>query len=445
MNPVDLLLKNAVCYLPTADFKNVKAEITDIAVKDGVIYDLGRDLQVKATITEDLSGLHLSAGLIDSQVHFREPGMTHKEDLETGTLSALYGGITAVFEMPNTQPSTTTRELFYDKLTRAKGRTHTHYAFYFGASQDNLETLKQISNLPHCPGIKIFMGSSTGSLLVDSEEILESIVQHTDKLLIVHSEDEKRLRERKHIATESQDVHSHPVWRDVESAMISTQKIVRMAEKHKHRVHVLHISSADEMTFLKEHKDYISVEVLPQHLTLYAPDCYDHLGTLAQQNPPIREKNHLEGLWQGVLNGTVDVLGSDHAPHTLEEKANAYPQSPSGVPGVQTMFPLMLTHAAQKRLTVEKVIELLTLNVRRVFDIKNKGLLQKGMDADFTIFDPNKKWTVTNEWIKSRSQWTPFNGMEFTGAVDSVFLRGKKVLKNNELLLPNQGEAVEFN
>jgi dihydroorotase len=266
---------------------------------------------------KDLTGLHLLPGVIDSQVHFREPGLTHKEDLESGTRAAALGGVTTVFEMPNTTPSTTTQDSLEDKIHRAKNRCHTHYAFYIGASPENADKIVDLELLPHCSGTKIFMGSSTGSLLVDNEEALERILRSGFRRVIVHSEDESRLRERRHIAEDSHDVHMHPVWRDVESALISTHKLLKLARKTGRPVHVLHVSSAEEMDFLKDQKDIATVEALPQHLTLYAPDCYDRLKNFAQQNPPIRDQRHMERIWQAVRDGTVDIIGSDHAPHTI--------------------------------------------------------------------------------------------------------------------------------
>lgn len=444
MITADLILKNAICLLPDSTETNLIQTKCDVVIKDQKILHLGDSKNYSAPQVQDLSGLVLSAGLIDSQVHFREPGLIHKEDLESGTLAALFGGITAIFEMPNTSPPTISHDLFKQKLDRAAEVAYTHYAFYLGASAQNLSELPSLEKLPHCPGIKIFMGSSTGSLLVDSDQVLEEIVKTTRHLLVIHSEDEKRLKARKQIAIDSGSPTAHPLWRDVESALISTKKIVALAEKYQHRIHVLHISSQEEMEFLKNHKSYVSVEVLPQHLTLFAPNCYEEFGTLAQQNPPIREEKHLQGLWKGVLDSTVDVMGSDHAPHTLEEKALPYPQSPSGMPGVQTMVPIMLQHVFEGQITLEKMVALLTLGPRRIFKIKNKGILKIGADADLTIFDLNKKWTLDNAQMKSKSAWTPFHGKTIHGAIHSVYLCGEKVFEQGQVLKPHRGRPVDF-
>jgi dihydroorotase len=442
--PFDLVLKNARVLVPNAEGHGLHEDSLDVAVQNGRIAQIAGSIGGPALKTMDLKGLHLLPGVIDSQVHFREPGLTHKEDLETGTRGAALGGVTSIFEMPNTSPSTTTVEAFQEKLRLAKNRCHTHYAFFIGASAENADHIKELERLPHCSGTKIFMGSSTGSLLVDNEEALERILRSGTRRVIVHSEDETRLRERRHIAEDSHDVHTHPVWRDVESALISTQRLLRLARKTGRPVHVLHISSAEEMDFLKDQKDIATVEALPQHLTLFAPDCYDRLKNFAQQNPPIREKRHLDRLWQAVLDGTVDIIGSDHAPHTVEEKMRPYPQSPSGMPGVQTLVPVMLNHVNQGRLPLAQFVQMVTENPRRIFGAQNKGRIAVGFDADFTVVDLKKTRTIENKWIASRSGWTPYDGMKVTGWPTHTILLGKTVMENDQLILPGTGQGVNF-
>lgn len=444
----DLILKNATVVVPRDSELSKRSELVeekvDIAVRNGRIEKVGVGLTDTATKVMDLKGLHLLPGVIDSQVHFREPGLTHKEDLETGTRGAVLGGVTSIFEMPNTSPSTTTKAAFEEKLRLAAGRCHSHYAFFIGAAEENASELATLERLPHCSGVKIFMGSSTGSLLVDKEAVLEKIMSSGRRRVIVHSEDEARLRERRHMAEDSKDVHNHHVWRDVESAMISTQRLVRLARKTGRPVHVLHVSSAEEMDFLKDQKDIATVEALPQHLTLYAPDCYDRLKNFAQQNPPIREKRHLDRIWQAVRDRTVDVIGSDHAPHTKEEKERPYPQSPSGMPGVQTLVPIMLNHVHEGRLSLAHFCELVTENPRHIFGVRNKGRIQVGFDADFTIVDLKKSRVIENSWIASRSGWTPYDGMKVTGWATHTILKGQVVMENDTVIIPHSGEGVEF-
>lgn len=446
----DLVLKNATAVLPadpqassSSPSPLVQTEGLSIGVLNGKIAAISTTpLNGREVI--DCAGLHVLPGLIDSQVHFREPGMTHKEDLETGTRGAAMGGITSIFEMPNTIPATTTRELFEDKIKRATGRAWVNFAFYIGGSPDNVDQLAELEKLPACSGIKIFMGSSTGSLLVEDDSTLEKIFRAGERRVILHSEDEPRLRERKHIAVDSGDVKNHPVWRDVETAVRSTQRLLALARKTGRKVHVLHVSTAEEMEILKDEKDIASVEVLPQHLTLAAPECYERLGTKAQQNPPIREARHRQAIWQAVLQGTVDVMGSDHAPHTLEEKARPYPQSPSGMPMVQTTVPIMLNHIHQGRLSLFRFVELMAEGPRRLFGCLNKGRIAVGLDADFTVVDLKREETISNSWIQSRSGWTPFDGQKVTGWPVMTIVGGEVVMRDGQLLGLPRGRPVLF-
>ena len=445
----DLIIQGGTCLLPHPSDQSLIEQPADIALIDGRIEKIRDSIQEPAKRVIKAHGLHVLPGVIDSQVHFREPGLTHKEDLETGTRAAVLGGVTSIFEMPNTNPATTTEELFQDKLHRAQGRAHSNYAFFIGASHDNISEISYLEKMPHCSGVKIFMGSSTGNLLVEDDASLEKILAAGTRRVIVHSEDEMRLRERKHLAVEQADVHVHPIWRDVETAVSSTTRLLRLSQKTRRPIHVLHVSTAEEMDLLKEAKatsakDLITVEVLPQHLTLYAPDCYDRLGTYAQQNPPIRDKRHLERLWKALLDGTVDVIGSDHAPHTREEKDRPYPSSPSGVPGVQTLVPIMLNHVHEGRLSLRQFVELVTINPCRVFGVKNKGRLRQGFDGDLTLVDLKKTKTIDNSWIASRCGWTPFHGMKVMGWVTHTVVNGQLVMEDDQVLIPAQGQAVNF-
>ncbi|MGE5086647.1 MAG: dihydroorotase [Bacillota bacterium] len=440
----DLIIQGGTCLLPHPSNSGFIDQQADIAIRDGRIEKIRDSIHEPAQKIINAKGLHVLPGIIDSQVHFREPGLTHKEDLETGTKAAVLGGVTTIFEMPNTNPPTTTVEAFKDKLARAHNRAHANYAFFIGASHDNATDLENLEMLPHCSGIKIFMGSSTGNLLVEDDATLERILKQGHRRVIIHSEDEMRLRERRHIAVDQADVHYHPVWRDVETAVSSTMRLLRIARQTGRKVHVLHVSTGEEMDILMAAKDIATVEVLPQHLTLYAPDCYDRLGTYAQQNPPIREKRHLERIWKALQDGTVDVIGSDHAPHTREEKDRPYPASPSGVPGVQTLVPIMLNHVHEGRLSLHKFVELVTENPCRVFGVKNKGRLRQGFDADITIVDLKKQTTIDNSWIASRCGWTPFHGMSVTGWPTHTIVSGKLVMEADQVISAHQGQPVNF-
>jgi len=344
----------------------------DVGVRAGKIAAVGDLAQASAGEVIDARGLTVMPGVIDSQVHFREPGLEWKEDLETGSRCAVLGGVTAVFEMPNTEPTTTDADALADKLERARGRMHCDHAFYVGGTHENARFLGELERLPGCCGVKVFMGASTGSLLVPDDEGVAAVLRHINRRGTFHSEDEYRLAERRPLARTG-DWTSHPEVRDAESAIRSTHRLVGLARALGKRIHVLHVTTAEEIAFLAEHKDVASVELTPQHLTLTGPEAYERLHGFAQMNPPIREARHQAGLWRGIEMGVADVLGSDHAPHTREEKARPYPASPSGMPGVQTLLPVMLTHVAEGRLTLERLVDLTSHGPQRIFGMADKG------------------------------------------------------------------------
>ncbi len=414
----------------------------DIGVRDGRIVALGDLGQADAGEIVDCTGLHILPGVIDTQVHFREPGLIHKEDLESGSLSAVMGGVTGVFEMPNTNPLTTTRETFEEKIRLGTRRMHCDFAFYIGGTHDNVADLPALERLPGCAGVKVFMGSSTGSLLVADDDGVEAILRAIARRAAFHSEDEYRLEERKSFRIPG-DPSSHPVWRDVETAMRSTRRLVGLARKTGKRIHVLHISTADEMVYLAAHKDVASVEVTPHHLTL-DETAYTRLGTYVQMNPPVRDALHREGIWAGVANGVADILGSDHAPHTRDEKNHAYPGSHSGMTGVQTLVPTMLDHVNKGRLSLERFVDMTSHGPNRLFGIANKGRIAVGYDADLTIVDMKRTETITNDWVKSRVGWTPYHGVSVTGWPVGTIVRGHKVMWENELVTPAQGQPMRF-
>ena len=414
----------------------------DVAVDKGRIAGLGDLTRFTAATTLDCKGLHILPGVIDSQVHLREPGAEHKEDLATGGRAAVMGGVTAVFEMPNTKPLTITEAALADKVARASNRMYCDFAFYMGGTRENVGELAAFESLVGCAGIKVFMGSSTGELLVEDDDGVARILANTRRRAAFHSEDEFRLRQRlgEQVAG---DAASHPVWRDAEAARLCTERLIRIARLAKKRIHVLHISTADEMPLLAANKDVATVEVTPQHLTFSSND-YARLGTKLQMNPPVRGPEHQRAIWQALQSGIVDVLGSDHAPHTLEEKAKLYPASPSGMPGVQTLVPVMLDHVNQGRLTLERFVDLTSHGPSRIFGISRKGRIAEGYDADFTIVDLKKRRTITNEWIESKCGWTPYDGLTVTGWVQGTFVRGRKVMWNDEILGEAHGQPVSF-
>lgn len=414
----------------------------DVGITDGRIAAIGTIDASAAGAVIDCTGLHVLPGVIDSQVHFREPGLEHKEDLETGSRAAVLGGVTTVFEMPNTKPLTVTEEALADKIDRATHRMHCDFAFWVGGTHQNAAIVGELERLPGAAGIKVFMGSSTGDLLVEDDEGVAAILRNTRRRAAFHSEDEYRLRERQGERVEG-DPASHPVWRDVEAALQSTHRLVRIARQAGARIHVLHISTAEEIEFLAGQKDVASCEALPNHLTFTADD-YATRGTLIQMNPPIREARHREGLWKGIAQGVVDVLGSDHAPHTLAEKQQPYPASPSGMPGVQYLVPIMLNHVHQGRLTLERLVDLTSHGQQRLFGIARKGRIAKGYDADFTIVDLKRSETIRHADAGSKAGWTAFDGVDVTGWPVGTIVRGARVMWEGEIVTPSLGEKVLF-
>jgi dihydroorotase len=433
----DLILKGGTVATPGG------IAPADVAVTGGKIVEIGSFDASQAGEVFEAHGLHVLPGVIDTQVHFREPGLEWKEDLETGSRSAVLGGVTAVFEMPNTDPSTTSPDMMLDKLARAKGRMHTDHAFYAGATHDNTDLLPIMERMDGVCGVKVFMGASTGQLLVEDDEGVERVLNAISRRAAFHSEDEYRLLERKKLARQG-DWTSHYEVRDAEAAIQSTRRLLRLARKTGKRIHVLHVTTEEEMDILAANKDIATVEVTPQHLTLVGPDDYIRLKGYAQMNPPIREERHRAALWRAVNQGIPDLIGSDHAPHTIEEKSRPYPASPSGMPGVQTIVPVMLTHVANGKMTLERFIELTSAGPQRVFGIAGKGRIARGYDADFTVVDINARKTITNAWSASRCGWTPYDGMDAKGWPVATFSRGAMVMCDGALVAPGRGAPVKF-
>ena len=433
---LDLIIKNGKCYIDK-DLKN-----QDIAIKEGKIIEIGK-INKEAKEILDAKDLLVLPGCMDTQTHFREPGSTDTEDLHTGSRAAIVGGITSVFEMPNTNPPTANKKEFQRKLDLAKNRMYCNYGFYFGATPDNANELADLKDLEGCCGIKLFAGSSTGNLLVQHEKDIEIVFKNSSKVVAVHSEDEEILNRNKKLIKDG-DVHSHPIWRSAECAISSTRRIVKIAERYKKKAHILHVTTKDEIDFLSQHKGNITFEITPQHLTIYAPDCYNKLGTYAQMNPPIRDKSHYDRLWYGVKNNLNDTIGSDHAPHLKINKDKTYPNSPSGMPGVQTLLPIMLNHINDEKLTLEQLMNFVCENPVEIFGIENKGFIKEGFDADFTIVDMNKKILIKNENIESKCGWSPFEGIEFKGTPVSTIIAGKIKMKNGKILGEPEGKPISF-
>ena len=415
----------------------------DIGVRTGKFAAIGDLSRASAGEVIDCRGLHLLPGVIDSHVHFREPGLTHKEDLESGSRSAVLGGVTAVFEMPNTNPMTIDAAALADKVKRGHHRMHCDFAFYVGATRENTKDLGALEMLPGVAGVKVFMGSSTGSLLIEDDDGVRAVLKAIRRRAAFHSEDEYRLKERVGLRVDG-DPGSHPIWRDAAAALTCTQRLIALARQTGKRVHVLHVTSRDEIAFLAQHKDVASAECTPHHLTMAAPDCYAQHGTYAQINPPIRDAAHREGLWAGIAQGIVDSLGSDHSPHTREEKSQPYPKAHSGITGVQTLVPIMLDHVNAGRLSLLRFVDLTSTGPARLFGIAAKGRIAVGYDADLMVVDLKRRETITDSWVASRVAWSPYNGITVTGWPVGTLVRGHKAMWEGSLIAPAQGERVQF-
>ena len=431
-----LIIKNGSCYI---DGKLTK---TDIGLSGNKIKKIGK-IELNSSKVYDATDKVVLPGIIDTQVHFREPGSTDAEDLESGSRAAVLGGVTALFEMPNTNPPTSNLVEFDKKLQAAKNRMHSNYAFYFGATPDNTDQLAQLKDVEGCCGVKLFAGSSTGNLLVDKEADIEKVISSSDRIVSIHSEDEDIIKLRKKFIKKG-DVHSHAEWRNAEVAMSSTRRVVKIAERYNKKIHVLHVTTREEVDFLAMHKKNVTFETTPQHLTMYAPDCYNKLGTYAQMNPPLRNKEHYDRLWVAIKNNIVDVLGSDHAPHLKENKDKEYPNTPSGMPGVQTIFPVMLDHVNNGKLSLQQLINLMCENPCKIFGIKNKGYIKEGFDADLTIADMNKEVTIKNEMIASKCGWTPFNNYKVKGFPVGTIVNGHLVMSDGKVVEESKGTPLKF-
>ncbi len=416
----------------------------DLGIAEGKFAALGDLSMTKAADRWQVQGLTLLPGVIDTQVHFREPGLEQKEDLASGSAAAAMGGVTTFFEMPNTSPNTDSVGALADKLDRANGRVWVDHAFFVGATAENLEQLPDLEKQPGCCGVKIFMGSSTGNLLVADDATLLEALRRGERRVAVHAEDEERLRDRLALVRDGADVSMHPVWRDDETALRATQRLISLARQATRRVHVLHITTAEEIAFLAACKDIATVEVTPQHLTLTAPNCYQRHGSLAQMNPPIRDQRHQAALWRGIFEGVVDVIGSDHAPHTIEEKERPYPHSPSGMPGVQTLLPLMLNHVNNGQLSLARLVDLTSAGPQRIYNMMSKGRIACGYDADLTIVDLKAEREVSADWLASKCGWSPFLGEKVTGWPVGAVVRGKTVMRDGALLGKPEGRPVRF-
>lgn len=421
----------------------------DVAVKDGKIVEVGALAGLEAELALDASGLLVMPGAIDTQVHFREPGMEHKEDIESGTRAAICGGVTSVLEMPNTAPPTTSRQALEDKLDRAfgQGRAWCDMGFFIGATADNATELAQLEMLPGTPGIKVFMGSSTGDLLVATDDDLLEVLRSGSRRCAVHAEDSARLEERKTALGLGASAVDHPVIRDPECARLATERLLRLSAETGRPVHILHVSTAEELPLIRAAKARgmrTTAEITPQHLFFSAPECYENLGSYVQMNPPIRDRRHQQALRRALQEGLFDVIGSDHAPHLREEKDAPYPGSPSGIPGVQTLLPVMLNFVNEGLLPLRQLVRMTGEAPAAIYGIENKGRITPGFDADIVLADLGAKRIVESAWLQSKCGWSPYEGMQLQGWPIHVLLAGRPAVLDGELQGPPRGKPLVY-
>lgn len=436
----NLLIRQARILLPTGEFL-----VGDVKISDGKIVQVATDLSTNidetAVKTIDAAGLTLLPGVIDPQVHFREPGLEYKEDLFTASCACAKGGVTSFLEMPNTRPLTTTQATLDDKLQRAAQKCLVNYGFFIGATAENLPDLLTANPTP---GIKIFMGSMHGQLLVDEETALEAIFAKGKRLIAVHAEDQTRINQRKQEFAGITDPAIHSQIQDNQAALLATKLALKLSKKYERRLHILHLSTGDEALLLREDKPiWVTAEVTPQHLVLNT-EAYQKIGTLAQMNPPLRSPNDNEILWQALRDGVIDFIATDHAPHTLEEKAKGYPNTPSGMPGVETSLPVMLTQAMQGKCTIAQVANWMSTAVAKGYKIPNKGAIAPGYDADLVLVDLDNYRPVLREELQTKCGWSPFEGWQLTGWPVITIVGGNVVYEKGKLFTEIRGKALTF-
>lgn len=405
-----------------------RIEAANILVEDGRISDTNAAADASADETIDAAGLHLIPGVIDDQVHFRDPGLTHKEDLATGSRACAKGGVTTFLEMPNTSPATITLDALHTKLDVAAEKCMVNFGFYIGATPDNVDVLAKAERTP---GIKIFIGSSTGNLLVDKQVALERIFGQTSLPICAHCEDEATVNANAKRIGGGSTWTDHSLIRDHAAALIATKRAVDLADRHNHRFHVLHVSTAQEVEFLRTSSELITAEACPHHL-FFNVDDYERLGSLVQMNPSIKNKEDNEGVWEGLLDGTIAVVATDHAPHTLEEKRQPYPKSPSGLPAVENSLALMLNSVNEGRCSLQQVVSWMCEAPAAVWNIAHKGRIETGFDADLVLVDLNRKREVRNEDQVTKSGWTPWHGTELQGWPVRTIVLGQTVWNDGQ-------------
>ena len=423
----------------------------DVLIENGLIKQIGYSIEDDSVTNIDAAGKYLLPGMIDDQVHFREPGLTHKANIETESRAAVAGGITTFIEQPNTVPQATTQELLQDKFDIAEKSSYTNYSFMFGGTNDNLEELLK-TNPKNVAGIKLFLGSSTGNMLVDNTEVLEKIFSSTKLIISVHCEDEETIRKNtahyKEIYGDDIPIELHPIIRSEEACYISSSRAIELAKKTGARLHIFHLSTAKEMELFRNdiplEEKQITAEVCVHHLW-FSDEDYKEKGTLIKWNPAVKKASDREALWEALLNDKIDVLATDHAPHTLEEKSNPYTKAPSGGPLVQHAL-LALTEKVKEGVwSIEKLVEKACHNPAKIFQIEKRGFIREGYFADLVIIDDEMPQTVTKENVHYKCGWSPFEGTTFSSTITQTFVNGVLVYNNGKFDHQTKGQRITFN
>ena len=436
--PFDLIIRGGTCVLPWGE------AAADVGVRNGRIAAISLPASAASETVVDARGLHVLPGLIDPHVHLRDPGDASVESIPTGTRAAVLGGLTAVFDMPNTSPAIVDAAAVAWKQEYIERSAWCDMGFYVGATKTNIASLSGLEVARGVCGIKVFAGSSTGDLMVEDDENLERVMRAGRRRIAYHSEDEYRLQARKPLFKSGDPYVSHMAWRDEECAFLGTRRILALARATGRPAHILHVSTAEELEYVQDFRDLCSIEVLLNHLTQVAPDVYERLEGFGVMNPPIRGQRHMDAAWAAVRNGMVDTIGSDHAPHPAAAKRKPWPDCPAGLTGVQTLVPVMLDHVNAGRLTLGHMVELMSAGPARIYGAVGKGRLAAGYDADFTLVDLKQHRTITNDWIVTPCGWTPFDGMAVTGWPVATIVRGRIVMRDGDVLGSPSGRLVGF-
>lgn len=434
----DLIIRRGLCVFPWGEAQ------ADLGIADGRIASLSVASADTAEREIDAAGLHVLPGMIDSHVHLRDPGNAAIESIATGTRAAALGGITMVFDMPNTSPSITSSETIADKRRTVAENALIDMGLYVGATRANTPDLARLEQEEGVCAIKVFAGSSTGDLMIEDDDGIEAVLRSGHRRVAFHSEDEYRLQARKPMFEVGMPHVNHMIWRDEECAFLGTRRIAALARKTNRPVHILHTSTAEELDWLAAHRAHVSVEVLVNHLTQVGPECYETLGAYAVMNPPIRDRRHYDACWAAVRDGRVDVVSSDHAPHPREAKEKPWPQCPAGLTGVQTILPLMLDHVNAGRLSLSRLVDLMAAGPARIYGLQTKGRLAVGFDADLTLVDMKASREIRNDWIASPVGWTPFDGKHVTGWPMATIVRGHVVMQDDEITSAPVGRLARF-